>query len=71
MNRDIKAEYIRLFSLEITDFTRIMLAKLKGLETKPLEQLVDDCAKRIYDISNADFEDNSNVYHGKENGSPF
>jgi hypothetical protein len=71
MTQDIKAEYIRRFAIELTDFGGELLEHIKN-PTKSLEQITLIYASKIYDISNADFEENYNSDHRKEqNGTPF
>ena len=64
--RDLKAEYIRLFSLAITDVVDEILDKVKGGNTKELQTIINEAAMKCWDISNADFQDNYNPFHGRE-----
>lgn len=71
MSRDIKAEYIRLYGLELTNFGLELMERTKTGSQGDMTALVDKYANKINDISNADFEDNFNPDHGREQGKPF
>lgn len=64
--KSVKGEYLRLYATALSDFTDEILAKIKSETTDTLESIVTKYASKMYDISNADFEDNFNPYHGEE-----
>lgn len=66
---DIKAEYIRLFGIELTNFGQELLNTVKQSETQSITDLVNKYSSKLYDISNADFEENFNPSHREE--QPF
>lgn len=53
--RDVKAEYLRLFAIELTNYGQELLDAIKNPGTKKIEDIVSDYTNKMYDISNADF----------------
>ena len=64
MNEDnIKQQYIEYYK---TILIELCIESLE-IESKNINKLVNKYAKKCYEVQNADFNDNFNQEHGKEN----
>ena len=66
--KSIKGEYVRQMSYVIADGMADVMEIIKGRGEKTLQDIILQTAVKCYEISNADFEDNSNPDHAKEQG---
>lgn len=62
----LKAEYLRLISLEVTTAIMRVMESIRKETPVDYTELIEETASRIYNITNADFEDNFNADHGNE-----